>query len=158
MDWELTPPAVQDYIRPLRERVSQLEKQVETLPGRVEKTSQTSSKPPSSDSPFQKPKRTRQKSGGKRGAQKGHPGTGPKLLTPTAVPLIEPGPCVCGHGQLVSLTPSYTQQVIDLPPIEMDITPLILGYPFSPGHFAPSITYRNGLTALPGPGQLVDLR
>ena len=24
MDWELTPPAVQDYIRTLRERVSQL--------------------------------------------------------------------------------------------------------------------------------------
>ena len=126
MDWELTPPAVQDYIRTLRERVSQLEKQVETLQGRVEKTSQTSSKPPSSDSPFHKPKRKRQTSRGKRGAQQGHPGTGPKLLTPTEVHLIEPGPCACGHGQLVSLTPYYTHQVIDLPPIEMDITHLIL--------------------------------
>ena len=126
MDWELTPPAVQDYIRTLRKRVSQLEKQVETLQGRVEKTSQTSSKPPSSDSPFHKPNRPRQKSRGKRGAQKGHPGTGPKLLTPTEVHLIEPGPCACGHGKLVSLTPYYTHQVIDLPPIEMDITYLIL--------------------------------
>jgi hypothetical protein len=32
------------------------------------------------------------------------------------------------------------------------------GYPFSPGHFESSITYRDGLTALPGHGQLVDMR
>jgi transposase len=52
MDWERPPPAVQDYIDRLRQQIKQLEKQVETLQGRVEKTSQTSSKPPSSDSPF----------------------------------------------------------------------------------------------------------
>jgi hypothetical protein len=31
------------------------------------------------------------------------------------------------------------------------------GYRFKPGHPAPSITCRDGLTALPGHGQLVDL-
>ena len=31
-------------------------------------------------------------------------------------------------------------------------------YPFNPGHFVSSITYRDGLTALPWQGQLVDLR
>jgi TolA-binding protein len=40
MDWELTPPAVQDYVDSLRQQIKQLEKQVETLQGRVEKTSQ----------------------------------------------------------------------------------------------------------------------
>jgi transposase len=126
MDWERTPPTVQDYIDRLHQQIKQLEKQVETLQGRVEKTSQTSSKPPSSDSPFNKPKRQRRPSSGKRGGQKGHRGQGPKLLTPTEVHLIEPGPCACGHGELVSLEPYYTHQVIELPPIEMDIHHFIL--------------------------------
>jgi transposase len=33
-----------------------------------------------------------------------------------------------------------------------------MGQPFSPGHFVPSITYREGLTTLPWQRQLVDLR
>lgn len=126
MDWELTPPAVQDYIERLRWQIKDLEKQIETLQGRVDKTSQTSSKPPSSDSPFNNPKRNQRPSSGKRGGQKGHRGQGPKLLSPTEVHLIEPGPCACGHGDLVSLEPYYTHQVIELPPIEMDIHPFLL--------------------------------
>jgi hypothetical protein len=94
MDWAITPPAVQDYIETLQGRIHQLQNQVETLTGRLEKTSQTSSKPPSSDSPFQKPKRQRRPSkGGKRGARTGHRGTGPTLLSPTEVHWVEPAPC-----------------------------------------------------------------
>jgi transposase len=126
MDWELTPPAVQNYIDRLRQQIKALEKQVETLQGQVGKTSQTSSKPPSSDSPFNKPKRNRRPSSGKRGGQKGHRGKGPTLLSPTGVHLSEPGPCACGHGELVSLAPYYTHQVIELPPIEMSIEHFIL--------------------------------
>lgn len=126
MDWERTPPAVQTYIDRLHQQIKDLEKQVETLQGRVAKTSQTSSKPPSSDSPFNKPKRNPSPSSGKRGGQKGHPGKGPTLLSPTEVHLIEPGPCACGHGELVSLEPYYTHQVVELPPIEMDIEHFIL--------------------------------
>jgi transposase len=126
MDWAITPPAVQDYIETLQGRVKQLQKQVETLTERLEKTSQTSSKPPSSDSPFNKPKRKPRRSGGKRGARKGHSGTGPTLLSPTEIHLIHPGPCACGHGELVSLTPYYTHQVIELPPIEMEIHHFVL--------------------------------
>lgn len=125
-DWERTPPAVQDYIDRLQQQIKTLEKQVDTLQGRVNKTSQTSSKPPSSDSPFDEPKRKPRKSSGKRGGQKGHRGQGPKLLSPTEVHLIEPGPCPCGHGHLVSLAPYYTHQVLELPPIEMDIQHFIL--------------------------------
>jgi hypothetical protein len=33
-----------------------------------------------------------------------------------------------------------------------------VGYPFSPGHYVTSITYREGLMALPGQGQLMHLR
>ena len=32
------------------------------------------------------------------------------------------------------------------------------GYPFSLGHYVTSITYREGLMALPGQGQLMNLR
>lgn len=124
--WALTPPAVQAHVQSQQQRINELEKQIETLQGRVEKTSQTSSKPPSSDSPFNKPKRKRRASSGKRGGQKGHRGQGPTLLSPTEVHLLEPGPCACGHGNLVSVAPYYTHQVIALPPIKMDITHFVL--------------------------------
>jgi len=32
------------------------------------------------------------------------------------------------------------------------------GYPFSPGHYATSITHHEDLMALPGQGQRIDLR
>ena len=126
LEWNITPPAVQEHVRRLQEHVRQLQHQVDTLQGQVGKTSQTSSKPPSSDSPFKKPQRQRRQSAGKRGGRTGHKGTGPTLLTPTEVHLLEPAPCACGHGALVSLTPYHTHQVIELPPIEMEISHFIL--------------------------------
>lgn len=140
LEWALTPPAVQNYIKrqhqqiaPLQtqmaqfqSQIEQLQQQVETLQGRVAQTSQTSSKPPSSDSPFNKPKRQRTTSTGTRGGQRGHRGNGPTLLSPTEVHLIEPGPCPCGYGNVVSLRPYHTHQVIELPPIEMEIHHFVL--------------------------------
>jgi len=139
-EWELTPPAVQDYITrqhqhitqlqsqmgQFQSQIEQLQHQVETLQGRVDKTSQTSSKPPSSDAPFHKPKRQQNTSAGQRGGQPGHRGKGPILLRPTEVHLIAPGSWPCGQGNLVALTPSYTHQVIELPPIEMEVHHFIL--------------------------------
>jgi transposase len=126
MDWELTPPAVQDDIPSLHQQIKHLQQHVDTLQGRVEKTSQTSSKPPSSASPFDKPKRQPPQSSGKRGGRKGHPGTGPTLRSPPEGHLIAPGPWPCGHGELVSLEPSYTHQVVELPPIELDSQHVVL--------------------------------
>ncbi len=126
MAWQVTPPVVQDYIQDLHKQIDRLQKEVERLQGRTEKTSQNSSKPPSSDSPFKKAKRKRRKSTGKRGARKGHPGKGPTLLSPTQEHPLEPNPCACGHGQLSSLTPYQTHQVMELPPIEMEIHHFIL--------------------------------
>lgn len=37
-------------------------------------------------------------------------------------------------------------------------TKRLQGYPFSPGHYVISITYRESLMALPGQGQRIDLR
>jgi transposase len=140
LEWEITPSAVQKYLQSQNQQIAQLQSQmaqfqrqieqlqqhVETLQGRMAKTSQTSSKPPSSDSPFTKPKRQRKTPTGSRGGQKGHRGKGLTLLSPTDVHLIEPGPCPCGHGNLVLLTPYHTHQVIELPPIEMEVHHFIL--------------------------------
>ena len=126
-DWEQTPPAVQAYLLSLHQRLAQLQQQIDALQGRLDKTSKTSSKPPASDSPFKRPKRSkRRKSPGKRGARMGHPGSGPILLEPTEVQHVYPVPCACGHGELGTPTRSHTHQRIELPPIDMQITHLLL--------------------------------
>jgi transposase len=135
-DWHHTPRSVQNYVvelqnqlNDLKQQHDQLQQQVDTLQGRVDKTSQTSSKPPSSDSPFTKPQRSkRHTSSGKRGAREGHPGSGPTLLEPTEVQHLYPAPCACGHGELATPTLYHTHQMIELPPIAMQITHFLL-YP-----------------------------
>jgi Family of unknown function (DUF6444) len=132
MDWELTPPAVQDDLQSLPHQSQQLQHPVETLPGRGEQTSQTSSKPPASDAPCDKPKRPPRPSSGKRGGPQGHCGTGPTWLRPPEGPLMAPAPGACGHGALVALAPYDTPQGVALPPIEMDSQPCIV--PQGPCH------------------------
>ena len=74
-DWEQTPPAVQAYLRTVRDALGQLQERVDTLEARLQQNSTTSHRPPSSDSPYKKPRQcpsttTPQKAGGKLG----HPG------------------------------------------------------------------------------------
>ena len=129
--WEQTPDTVQAHLltlqtqlHALQQQHHQLQHQVNTLQGRLDKTSKTSSKPPSSDSPFTKP--TLRPSASKRGARKGHPGAGATLLEPTDVQHVYPAPCACGHGELSLPTLYHTHQVIELPPIAMAITHFLL--------------------------------
>jgi transposase len=126
-EWEQTPGAVQVHLlalqtqlQDLQQQHQQLQIQVDQLQGRLNQTSTTSSKPPSSDSPFKK--RTRRSSSGKPGAKKGHAGSGPIRLSPTEVQAVYPAPCACGRGGLVMALPYDTHQVIELPPIEMQVT------------------------------------
>ena len=133
-DWRHTPPSVQRYVLALQQQlgaltqqVDQLQKQVELLQGRMDKTSQTSSKPPASDAPFTKPTRAkRRKSSGKWGGRKGHPGSGPTLREPTEVQHLYPAPCACGHGNIGTPTLYHTHQMIELPPLDMQITHWLL--------------------------------
>ena len=115
---------LQTQLGALQQQHHQLQHQVDTLQGRLDKTSKTSSKPPSSDSPFTKP--MRRPSSGKRGARKGHPGAGATLLAPTDVQYVYPAPCACGHGDLGTPTLYHTHQVIELPPMALDITHFLL--------------------------------
>src|SRR4029434_5801482 len=93
-DWEQTPLAVQAYVRTLRDEVAQLQNRVETLETRLQQNSTTSSKPPSSDSPYKKPRqRTNATAPRKAGGKLGHPGHRQALLPPTTVQELRPEPC-----------------------------------------------------------------
>jgi transposase len=122
-DWEHTPSAVQAYLRTMRDALGQLQDRVETLEARLTQTSTTSHRPPSSDSPYKKPRQrptatTPRKAGGKLG----HPGHRQALLPPTTVHEWRPERCPCGNTAFALTKPYHTQQVIELPPITMDVT------------------------------------
>lgn len=135
LHWQMTPEPVREYIRHLEASLDQLKKQlhqveqrVEKLEIRTKKNSTNSSKPPSSDSPFKKPRRKKTKSKRKKGGQKGHPGHSQQLLEPTQVHHLRPVKCQCGCRAFddAQMTAFYTHQQIELPRIQMDIAHYIL--------------------------------
>jgi transposase len=110
-DWKQTPPAVQAYLYTVRDEVEQLQGRVETLEARLRQNSTTSSRPPSSDSPYKQPRRpasstTRRKAGGKPG----HPGHRQVLLSPTAAHELKPERCLCGNTTFAATRPYYTHR------------------------------------------------
>lgn len=136
-DWQATPEPVRKHIISLEETViklvdtvSLLEKRIEKLESQLNKNSSNSSKPPSSDPPFKKPPESRKPSGRKRkkGGQKGHKGHRRTILEPNHMHPIYPDHCSCGacHISAESLKPFYTHQVIELPPIDMDVHHYVL--------------------------------
>ncbi|MFH2050264.1 MAG: DUF6444 domain-containing protein [bacterium] len=133
-EFQATPAPVRQYIVQLEDIViklfketEELKKRVSDLENRLNKNSQNSSKPPSSDSPYKKPPKSTKKSKRKRGGQKGHKGHHQKLMEPTSVTNIIPNTCSCGATvDPESCKPFYTHQIIELPKIEMDIQHFIL--------------------------------
>src|SRR4029450_4782451 len=126
-DWEQTPLAVQAYLRTMREELSQLQERVDTLEARLAQNSTTSSRPPSSDNPYKKPRQrmiatTPRKAGGKPG----HPGHRQALFPPTTVQELRPERCPCGNTTFALTRPYYTHQVLELPPIAMEVTHWVL--------------------------------
>ncbi len=126
-DWEQTPPAVQAYLRTMRDALGQLHDRIETLEARLKQNSTTSSQPPSADSPYQKPRRrTTSTTPRKAGGKPGHPGHRQVLLPPTTVYQLRPERCACGNTTLALTRPYYTHQVLELPPIAMEVTHWVL--------------------------------
>ena len=126
-DWAQTPLAVQAYVHTLRDEVKQLHDGVEILEARLRQNSTTSSRPPSSDSPYKKPRlRTTTATPRKAGGKLGHPGHRQGLLPPTTVREVRPERCACGNRTLTLLQPYHTHQVIELPAIAMEVTHWIL--------------------------------
>ncbi len=126
-DWEQTPPAVQAYLRTVRDALGQLQERVDTLEVRLKQNSTTTSRPPSSDSPYKKPRqRTTATTPRKAGGKPGHQGHRQGLLAPTRVVEVRPAPCVCGNTAFAGTSPYYTHQVIELPPTAMEVTHWVL--------------------------------
>ena len=135
IEWLTTPEAVKAYIVHLettilqmQQQLGQLEKRTEKLEIQTKMNSQNSSKPPSSDSPFDKKKIKKKKSKRKRGGQKGHKGHQRQMLPPSKVENLMPEDCDCGRLVLDadSIKAFYTHQQIELPKIKMDVTHFIL--------------------------------
>jgi transposase len=124
-DWEYTPAAVQAYVHTLQDELTQLRALVEALESRLTQNSTTSHRPPSSDSPYTKPhqrSRTPRKAGGKPG----HPGHRQALVPPTTIHELHPERCACGNTTFALTTPYHTHQVLELPPIAMEVTHWVL--------------------------------
>ena len=137
-DWLAIPKSVREYveqqeatIQALMDMVKKLTERVEKLENQLNKNSSNSSKPPSSDPPFKRTsKPTPSKNGKKRkkGGQKGHVGHQQELLPATHSENVMPIQCSCGCNQFnaTSFKPFYTHQMIELPPIQMDVFHYIL--------------------------------
>jgi transposase len=129
-DWEHTPSAVQAYLRTVQHGLAQLyalQERVAALEARLQQDSSTSHRPPSSDNPHKKRRQrpaltTPRKAGGKPGHQEHRQ----ELLPPTAVHTLYPERCPCGHTAFAMTMPYQTHQVLELPPIAMEVTHRVL--------------------------------
>lgn len=129
-EWEQTPPAVQAYVRTVQHDLAQLQdlqERVAALEARLQQDSTTSHRPPSSDNPYKKRRpRSTPATARKAGGKPGHAGHGQVLLPSTAEHKLYPARCTCGHTAFALMTPYQTHQVIELPPIAMEITHWVL--------------------------------
>ena len=139
-DWQATPTAVrafildqqaelqaqQQEIEQLRGQLAALATELASLREQIGRSSRHSSKPPSRDGPGFKPPARRKGSGRKRGAQPGHPGSGPELLPIERVDAVmDHHPDACRHcGALLDGEDPdpLRHQVIEIPPI----TPVVI--------------------------------
>ena len=100
---------------------------VETLEARLTQNSTTSSRPPSSDAPYKKPRRhTTSTTPRKAGGKPGHQGHRQVLLPPTTIQELRPARCACGNTTFALTTPYHTHQVLELPPIALEVTHWVL--------------------------------
>ena len=126
-DWEQTPPAVHVYLHTVHAILGQLQERVDTLEARLKQNATTSSRPPSSDSPYKKPRPyTNVTAPHKARGTPGHPGHGQVLLPPTTVREVRPEQCACGHTTLTHGRPYYTHQILEVPPITMEVSHWLL--------------------------------
>jgi transposase len=141
-DWEHTPTAVQAYVHTLHNELTRLREQVAVLEARLQANSTTSHRPPASDSPYKKPRqRTTTTPRRKVGGKLGHPGYRQALLAPTTVQELRPERCACGNTTFALTTPYYTHQVLELPPIALDVTHWVLHQGWCPdcGHWSKAL-------------------
>jgi transposase len=116
-------------IQALTARVARQDERIAQLERRLNRSSRNSSIPPSADPPASTPKRGKDPSGRKQGAQSGHEGKGRPLLPAWAVDeVIEHWPerCGCGHAfapeERVAAGEPVRWQVEELPVVHVKLT------------------------------------
>jgi transposase len=116
-------------IQALTAQVARQEERIAQLERRLGRNSRNSSQPPSQDPSSTPPRRGKDPSGRKQGAQPGHEGKGRPLLPGWAVDEVVdhwPTRCGCGHefceAELVAVDAPARHQVEELPPITVTVT------------------------------------
>jgi transposase len=104
--------------------MGQLHERMDNVEARLNQHSTTSSRPSSSNSLYKEP-RCRMRSSARWRKGRGKPrdlGHRRVLYSPASVEDGRSEWCTCGSGELDLIQPYYTHQVIDLPPIELEVT------------------------------------
>jgi transposase len=146
-----------------QEQIAQVTARVKELEARLALNSHNSSKPPSSDTPAQRPKSSRPASGKKPGAQPGHPGTTLKA-SPTPEHIVQHSAAACQScgqdlGHVAGEEERERRQVFDVPPLKLEVTEhrrLVKACPqcgtrnrgMFPAGVAPGVQYGPNLKAL----------
>lgn len=131
-DWEKTPVSVRELVVDLGVKIEQLEQQLQELQGtnqqlneKVNRNSRNSHTPPGDDPQSLDKRKKKRKTSKKRGGQPGHQGHSRQLY-----PLEEcsrvmdyyPHSCACCGEKLTGIDPNpYRHQVVEIPPITLDI-------------------------------------
>ena len=135
LDWQMTPEVVRQYIVLIEQKLYHMqlmieahEKRIEKLEVHTNKNSHNSSKPPSSDPPFNRKKRKSKKGNRPKGGQKGHKAHQQQVLDPTDTQWLTPERCTCGHTDFgeKQMQVFYAHQHIELPKIEMEVSHYLL--------------------------------
>ena len=118
-----------EQIQRLEQRVARQEERIAQLERQVKRSSRNSSQPPSADLPGSAPRRGKDPSGRKQGAQPGHEGKGRELLPTSAVDEVIvhwPARCGCGHvfaeSERVAVGEPMRHQVEELPRLAVTVT------------------------------------
>jgi transposase len=116
-------------VEKLTARVAKQDERIATLERQLNRSSRNSSQPPSADPPGASPRRGKDLSGRKQGAQSGHEGKGRELLPTSAcdeVVVRWPTRCDCGHAfserELVAVGAPVRHQVEELPRLAVTVT------------------------------------
>lgn len=116
-------------VEKLTARVARQDERIASLERQLGRSSRNSSQPPSADPPGAPPRRGKDSSGRKQGAQPGHEGKGRELLPTSAVDeVVEhwPADCGCGHvfarSELVGAGEPARHQVEELPVMAVTVT------------------------------------
>jgi len=123
--YDAGPEAVRDVLLALEARIDDLTTRLEAVEARLAQNSHNSSRPPSSDPPWQPPRSQRKPSGRLPGGQPGHPGrTLECVAQPDRTVVHRAVQCPrCGASlEAAEVTGVTRRQVFDLPPLALEVT------------------------------------